>query len=174
MAQMKQEDIGLRSEEVQELMTQIPGRTLRWGTTIIFLFVISMLIGACFYKFPEVIRTDVIINSVKTKNKTIENSGVLSFSFIGSEKIKAGQIAEIINKDFPGQKKGVIKEVVLVANSQNTEKTFGKANLLLPPIVDIYKYNSMPDSAVYICNAKIIVGEKRLLKIIISVLNKKS
>ena len=41
--------VELRSEEVQELMGQVPAWIVRWGATLLFLIILLLLAGsACF------------------------------------------------------------------------------------------------------------------------------
>jgi len=51
----ERKDIELRSEEVQEVMGQIPAWIVRWGITLLFLVVVALLVGSCFFKYPDVI-----------------------------------------------------------------------------------------------------------------------
>ena len=46
-------DIELRSEEVQEVMGQVPAWIVRWGITLLFLVVVALLVGSCFFKYPD-------------------------------------------------------------------------------------------------------------------------
>ena len=55
----ERKDIELRSEEVQEVMGQIPAWIVRWGITLLFLVVVALLVGSCFFKYPDVITADM-------------------------------------------------------------------------------------------------------------------
>ena len=54
-------DIELRSEEVQEVMGQVPAWIVRWGITLLFLVVVALLVGSCFFKYPDVITADMTL-----------------------------------------------------------------------------------------------------------------
>jgi hypothetical protein len=56
------------SEEVDEIMSFIPHRVIRWGLTIIFGVIASLLIGSYFFKSPEIIKAPMILT---TKNPPI-------------------------------------------------------------------------------------------------------
>ena len=43
-------EIELRSEEVQEVMGQIPAWIVRWGITILFIVVLVLLVGSYFFR----------------------------------------------------------------------------------------------------------------------------
>jgi HlyD family secretion protein len=60
----KHKEIELRSEEVQEVMGKIPVWILRWGITILFFVVLALVIGSCFFKYPDVITAQVSVTTV--------------------------------------------------------------------------------------------------------------
>ena len=60
---MNHSDIQLRSDEVQELMSFIPSRIIRWGITVIFLTVLIMLYVSWLIQYPDVINARVKIVS---------------------------------------------------------------------------------------------------------------
>jgi len=49
------------SEEVEDIMSFIPGRVIRWGLTVIFSVFISLLVGSYCFKSPEIIRAPMIL-----------------------------------------------------------------------------------------------------------------
>lgn len=48
-------DITLRSEEVQEILTQIPNWMIRWGSILIFIIIVTLLFISWFVKYPDII-----------------------------------------------------------------------------------------------------------------------
>ena len=54
-------DIELRSEEVQEVMGQVPAWIVRWGITLLFLVVVALLVGSCFFKYPAKGSGDIVV-----------------------------------------------------------------------------------------------------------------
>lgn len=56
-------NIELRSEEVQEIMGTPPKWIIRWGITIIFTVVLVLLAGSYFYKYPDIVDAQVTILS---------------------------------------------------------------------------------------------------------------
>ena len=57
----KDNNIELCSEEVQEVMGQVPAWIVRWGITLLFLVVVALLVGSCFFKYPDVITADMTL-----------------------------------------------------------------------------------------------------------------
>ena len=55
-------DIELRSEEVQEVMGQVPAWIVRWGITLLFLVVVALLVGSCFFKYPVKIMSHLYLS----------------------------------------------------------------------------------------------------------------
>ena len=57
------EQLELRSEEVQEILTKVPSWMIRWGNTL-FLFLILLLLAlSWFVKYPDIINSEVIITT---------------------------------------------------------------------------------------------------------------
>lgn len=61
----KYKKIELRSEEVQEVMNEIPSWILRRGITTLFIIVIALLIGSWFFKYPDTITAEITITSLE-------------------------------------------------------------------------------------------------------------
>ena len=61
-------DLEPRSEEVEEIMSFIPNRVIRWGLTVIFAVFASLLIGSYCFKSPEIIIAPMILT---TKNPPV-------------------------------------------------------------------------------------------------------
>lgn len=79
MSEAEYKEIELRSEEVQEVMDQIPPWILRWGITVLFLVILSILIGSFFFKYPDVISTQMTLTSQKPVASIVaRSSGRLS------------------------------------------------------------------------------------------------
>lgn len=55
--------IELRSEEVQEIMGQVPAWIIRWGLTVIFLAIGAAFTLAWFIKYPDVLVAQVVLTS---------------------------------------------------------------------------------------------------------------
>lgn len=50
------------SEQVQEVMSTIPGGLIRWGISLIALIILLLVVGAWFFKYPDIIRAEITIN----------------------------------------------------------------------------------------------------------------
>jgi len=100
----KNNNIELRSEEVQEIMGEIPTWIIRWGITLLCCIVVCVLIGSYFFKYPVVAKT------IMTLTNTIPVSEIYSCS--------TGRITDIYVKNNDRVKKGT-----LLAVKENTAKS---------------------------------------------------
>lgn len=55
------EHLDLRSEEVQEIMGNIPTWIVRWGITLLFTATIVILIGSYFFSYPDVVTSEMTL-----------------------------------------------------------------------------------------------------------------
>ena len=95
---MENKEIELRSEEVQEIMGQIPSWILRWGITVLFIIVLLLLSVSYFFKFPDTIRTDMILTGAHPAAQLVaRNNGKLQHLFVKEgEKVSKNQYLAII------------------------------------------------------------------------------
>lgn len=57
------DDIELRSEEVQDILTRPPGALVRWGITVFFGVLAAVLVGGCFFKYPDTVSAEVTVTT---------------------------------------------------------------------------------------------------------------
>ncbi|GAA5042569.1 hemolysin [Marivirga lumbricoides] len=128
MPRNKIEDV--RSEEVQEVLSQIPGWIIRWGITVIFVSVGLLLIASWFIKYPDTISAKVIITTESAPATMIARSnGRLLFFSKDQQKVKEG--------DF----------LAAIENPANIEDVFYLINKFNNPNMDFRKLFSLsPDS----------------------------
>ena len=107
-------EIELRSEEVQEVMGQTPAWILRWGITILFIVVMGILVGSCFFKYPDVIVAEMTLTSQNPVVEVVPRS--------------SGKISRLYVTDGQEVKAGV--PLAVIENSANTEDVFRLKKLL--------------------------------------------
>jgi HlyD family secretion protein len=71
---MEHKDVELRSEELHEIMGKIPSWILRQGINVLFIIVIVLLVGSYFFKYPDVITSQVILTG------STPPAGIVAFS----------------------------------------------------------------------------------------------
>lgn len=69
------DEIELRSEEVQEILSHIPRWIIRWGITMVFAVIILLLIGSWFIKYPEIITSTVKVATQTPPVRLVAQSG---------------------------------------------------------------------------------------------------
>lgn len=72
--EIKYKPIELRSEEVQEVMSQIPSWILRRGITALFIIVMILLIGSWFFKYPDTISAEITVTSLEPPASIVARS----------------------------------------------------------------------------------------------------
>ena len=76
-------EIEIRSEEVQEVMGQIPAWIVRWGVTVLFAVVLALLVGSYFFKYPDVIAPEMTLTSREPVVKVVaRSSGKISGLYV--------------------------------------------------------------------------------------------
>lgn len=91
------------SEEVEEIMSFIPNRIIRWGLTVIFALFFALLIGSYFFKSPEIIRAPMILTKKNPPVSLISKStGKIDrlFAVDGQIILEKGNIALINNPTY--------------------------------------------------------------------------
>lgn len=95
---MKRNNIELRSEEVQDIMGQIPSWIVRYGITILFIVVFALIVGSYFFKYPDVIQAEMTLTSHHPVAQVVaRTSGKISqLNVSDGEKVKSGEILAVI------------------------------------------------------------------------------
>lgn len=79
----KDKTIELRSEEVQEVMGMVPSWIIRWGITLLAGVVVLLLVGSCFFRYPDVISTRMTLTSREPVAALVaRNSGKISRLYV--------------------------------------------------------------------------------------------
>jgi multidrug resistance efflux pump len=63
MADNSLDNIELRSEEVQEILTKVPHWMIRWGNVLFLSLILLLLLISWFVKYPDIILSEVIITT---------------------------------------------------------------------------------------------------------------
>ena len=62
-------NLELRSENVQDILTTPPHWMIRWGNTLIFIILVMVLIMSYFIKYPEFIPAPILVTSQNSPEK---------------------------------------------------------------------------------------------------------
>lgn len=144
MPENKYEDnLNLRSEEVQEILSNPPIWIVRWGITVIFLFVCIVLILTFIIKYPDFITAKVLVTTKQPTEKIISRySGQLDEIFISNrDTVKVNQKLAVIKNMANFNDVYVLKEITdtLSFNLNYFKFPFNEtANLILGDISTAY------------------------------------
>ena len=119
----KKEFPELHSEEVQEIMGAVPSWILRWGVTILFLTVFTLIIGSCFFRYPDVIISEMTLTGRYPVAQIVARA--------------SGKISKLYISD--GQKVVPNESLAVIENPASTEDVFFLKELLS-------RYTNHPDS----------------------------
>lgn len=108
MAENEHKEVELRSEEVQEIMGQLPAWIIRWGITILFIVVLALVIGSCFFKYPDVIQANMTLTSYHPAAQVVART--------------AGKINTLYVADQQEVKEGT--RLAVIENPASTEDVF--------------------------------------------------
>lgn len=91
-------NIKLRSEEVQEILTNPPVWIVRWGITLIFIFICIILSLSFLIKYPDFVQAKVLVTTKQPTEMVIARaSGALDTIFTGNrDTVKSGQKLAIL------------------------------------------------------------------------------
>lgn len=99
------DNIELRSESVQEILSNPPNWMIRWGITVIFLVLLSVLAVSWFIKYPDFIPAQVLVTTQNPPEK-IEariNGKIDELLIENQEKVSKNQILAIIQNNANDQ-----------------------------------------------------------------------
>ncbi len=105
---MKKELIEIRSEEVQEILGYIPNWIIRWGITVILITISILIIGSCFFKYPDIITSSIVVTTENPPASIVSRSN--------------GKIQKMFVKDNQQVKKD--DYVAIIENPANYEHIF--------------------------------------------------
>lgn len=83
---MPNQDIELRCDEVQEILTRVPHWMIRWGSFVILVILMSLFLMAWFIKYPDIVTAEITITTQTPPQKLIaKNSGRLEKLLVSNE-----------------------------------------------------------------------------------------
>lgn len=92
------DNIELRSESVQDILSQPPNWMIRWGNTVIFIIMLMILLMSWFIKYPEFISASIVVTSQNPPEK-IEartNSKIEKILIKDHQNVKKGQVMIVL------------------------------------------------------------------------------
>lgn len=108
-------EIEIRSEEVQEVMGQIPSRIVRWGITILFIVVLALVVGSFFFKYPDVITTEMTLTGQSPAVQIVARaSGKMAALYVREgEAVQAGTLLAVVENPADTEDVLSLKEMLI-------------------------------------------------------------
>jgi multidrug efflux pump subunit AcrA (membrane-fusion protein) len=101
-------DIQLRSEEVQEILTKVPHWMVRWGTVLIFAILLMLLFVSWFIKYPDIVSAPIVITTNVPPQKLIaKTTGRIDTIFVTDK--------TVVSKNMP---------LAIIENTANYKDVF--------------------------------------------------
>ena len=153
------QNIELRSEEVQEILTKVPNWMIRYGNTLIFTLIVMLLFITWFIKYPDVISSEVMVTTSFPPEKIYTQSTGQFETFLTHEgqQVNKNQVLAVIENSASYKDVLLLKSVVDTI-SYNVEDFHFPVNQLPPLILgDITNSFSQfeNDYSEYILNKKL-------------------
>lgn len=115
----KREEIELRSEAFNEVLSTIPAWIIRWGITMIACVVLILVIGSALFKYPDIISSTVTLTGTTPVSRIVaRTSGKLQEVYVENNSwVKAKTLLAVIEN--PAKTNDIIwlKELVSQAES---------------------------------------------------------
>lgn len=131
---LNQENLNLRSEEVQEILSDPPAWIVRWGITLVFMLVCIILCLSFLIKYPDFVEAKILVTTKQPAEKIIARySGQLDKIFIkNSDTVQKGQKLAILKSSGNSRDIYLLKKIVdtLPFNAKNFQFPFNKTSHL--------------------------------------------
>ena len=126
----KTDNLNLRSEEVQEILSNPPIWIVRWGITLIFAFTCILLTLSFIIKYPDFVTAKVIITTKEPTQRVIaHNQGQLQQLFIkNKDQVYKNQKLAIIENTASYEDVYLLKKILDTIQ-------FDKNDLSFPPVI---------------------------------------
>jgi len=92
------DNIQLRSDEVQEILSRPPAWIVRWGTTLIVAVIVLLLLGSWFFKYPDVVHSKIVVTTENPPAPIVARAnGNIEHLFVrDKEKVEKDQALAVI------------------------------------------------------------------------------
>jgi len=121
------QNIEIRSEEVQEILSYVPNGLIRWGNTLFLLLILMLLFISWFIKYPDVISAEIFITTKNPPEKIYSNTKGKFDAFI----IEDGDFVEVNENLAIIENSALYKDVFLLKEFIDTF-TINRNNFYFP------------------------------------------
>lgn len=116
------QEIEIRSEEVQEILSYVPNWMIRWGNTLFLTLILMLLFITWFVKYPDVIATEVMVTTSTPPEKIFAKSAGQFQTFLANDEknVSQNEVLAIIENSAS------YKDVLLLKSIVDTVKIDAK------------------------------------------------
>lgn len=92
------DNLELRSENVQDILTRPPHWMIRWGNTIIFMCLVMVILLSYFIKYPEFIAAPILVTSQNPPEKlqATTNSKIEKILILNGDEVKKNEVLMVL------------------------------------------------------------------------------
>ena len=110
----KLEDIEIRSEEVQEILTKVPHWMIRWGNVLFLFLIIMLLFISWFIKYPDIILSEALITTqIPPQKEYAKVTGKINAILVeDNQKVKDDQPLAILENTANYEDVFILKSIV--------------------------------------------------------------
>ncbi|MEO9869285.1 HlyD family efflux transporter periplasmic adaptor subunit [Ekhidna sp.] len=93
----RENNIEVKSEEVQEILSHVPNWVVRWGTAVIFFVILTIIISSWFIKYPDIITARLELTTTSPPVHLVARAtGRLELIKVDKDLVIKGEILGII------------------------------------------------------------------------------
>ena len=139
MPDKKNENVQLRSEEVQEILTKVPHWMIRWGNLLFLILFLLLIVLTWFIKYPDIITAESILTTeVPPQKEYAKTSGKITHFLVeDQQKVNENQLLAIIENTANYKDVYQLKKIVDTISLQQKPFVFPLRNLPILYLGDI-------------------------------------
>ncbi len=164
---MKKENLDFRNDDLDAVLGRTPIKVLKCGIIIPLSVVVVFIIGAFFYRYPDVIKAEACVSVVGDSCNCM-----LFVQAAGSGKIRNGQSVVIRIDNFPDTEYGYLSGLVDSIDGRPNDDGLYAVYVDLPKGVATDKGNDLSSMHVMKGHAEILLDDKYLADVFISPIKK--
>ncbi|MGZ3944108.1 MAG: HlyD family efflux transporter periplasmic adaptor subunit [Mucilaginibacter sp.] len=148
------------SDEMQDIITAVPARLIRWGMTL-FALVLAMIIGLSAYiHYPDIVKTTLTIKADKNDDRIF---GELNVTQGEINKVIKGQAVLIKLKAYPFEQYGVITgKIESVTRTLDNAGNYSASAMIISNTTSLNK--ALPLKPDMLADAEIITQDATILQ----------
>lgn len=119
----EQNEIEIRSDEVQEIMSHVPNWMIRWGISLIFILILLFMFLSWLIKYPDIITGSIELTTEVAPIKVVskQSSEIDKIYFSNNSDVKKGETLVLLKNQLNAKAKEELKEFCNLINQYNKE-----------------------------------------------------